>query len=404
MINLRNQGIDRKKIFLLIIGILAAVFVGIWVMESSILVPSLSEENNQIPQMMYRMNPQHTGVYDNISGGIRPNGMIKWSFFEPGIVSFYEPVVQDNVVYIRGDDKIFALDPSTGQKIWETQLAFGSLAIAGDQIYTTAYQISDDQVSLYALFAENGSIKWHVILGKGEGSDITIADGKIFVGTGIYGESGNKGVWELDAASGNLIGQFKTDFDVASAPAVADNTVYVGSGGWCYAFGENNGSLLWKYQTDYGSIDTPVVHDGHVYVVGSSVFSLDAATGQMQWKFTPPETELGMVLTPAATDDLLYVGSKGNILYALNTRDGSVKWLYNATSGLSSPSVADGVVYVNSWDGQLYALDGKSGFLDWNLTIGNNLFGSSVIANGTVYVIGEPNGSVRPQYGLYAIK
>ena len=47
--------IHRKKIQIFIVtGIVVAACIGIWVTQSIILAPGLTEENNQISQMMIR--------------------------------------------------------------------------------------------------------------------------------------------------------------------------------------------------------------------------------------------------------------------------------------------------------------------------------------------------------------
>lgn len=61
--------IHRKKVqILIILGVLIAACLAIWIIQSYILAPRLTEENNQISQMMLRTNPQYTGVSDSVSG------------------------------------------------------------------------------------------------------------------------------------------------------------------------------------------------------------------------------------------------------------------------------------------------------------------------------------------------
>ena len=44
-------------------------------------------------------------------------------------------------------------------------------------------------------------------------------------------------------------------------------------------------------------------------------------------------------------------------LYALDTATGRMQWQFRADSGVSSPVIADGVVYVGTEGGVLYALE-----------------------------------------------
>jgi outer membrane protein assembly factor BamB len=59
---------------------------------------------------------------------------------------------------------------------------------------------------------------------------------------------------------------------------------------------------------------------------------------------------------------VVYVGSNGDDLYALNAKTGALLWSYTASNQVfSSPAVANGAVYVGSNDGYVYAFGLKKG-------------------------------------------
>lgn len=62
--------------------------------------------------VMFRGNPQHTGVYD--SGGVLHFSKIKWKFHTGGSVTS-SPAVANGVVYVgSADHNLYALDSATG--------------------------------------------------------------------------------------------------------------------------------------------------------------------------------------------------------------------------------------------------------------------------------------------------
>ena len=104
-----------------------------------------------------------------------------------------------------------------------------------------------------------------------------------------------------------------------------------------------------------GVFSSPAVVDGVVYVgQGRDVYALDAASGQLRWRY---ETGSGVYSSPAVVDGVVYVGSYDDYLYALDAASGQLRWRYETGNRVySSPAVVDGVVYVGSRDNYLYAV------------------------------------------------
>ena len=73
-----------------------------------------------------------------------------------------------------------------------------------------------------------------------------------------------------------------------------------------------------------------------------------------------------MLTSPALSADgkTLYVGSADSIIYAINTIDGTEKWLYHTLTGYivdSSPAILGKWIYIGSSDSAVYAIEDK----DW---------------------------------------
>ena len=64
-----------------------------------------------------------------------------------------------------------------------------------------------------------------------------------------------------------------------------------------------------------------------------------------------------MVSTPVIFDRLVYFGTRGKYLYAVDAKTGLEEWKYRTHGGvLSSPTVSEGVVYFGCFGRKLYAL------------------------------------------------
>lgn len=96
--------------------------------------------------------------------------------------------------------------------------------------------------------------------------------------------------------------------------------------------------------------------------------------------------KLGSIIAaqPIVVGDTLYEGSWDGSFYAINTRDGAIKWKVNLgqttskactpeSAGVTSaPAVSDKAIYVGGGDGYLYALDPKTGDTIWKFKTGDN--------------------------------
>jgi outer membrane protein assembly factor BamB len=112
--------------------------------------------------VMFRGNPQHTGVYD--TKGVGENPKIKWKF-KTGRLNRSTPAVAEGAVYVGSHDgNLYALDAETGKLRWKFPTGgemTSSPAVAGGTVYFTG---GDEY--FYALDAKDGRKKW--VLQAGE--------------------------------------------------------------------------------------------------------------------------------------------------------------------------------------------------------------------------------------------
>lgn len=148
--------------------------------------------------------------------------------------------------------------------------------------------------------------------------------------------------------------------------------------------------FAWELKTDTnrGMEATPIVVDGMMYTSGVAgrVYALDASTGRLLWQFEPPlklKNARGSCCDivnrgVAVWKGTVYVGSFEGILYALNAKDGSVRWQADtfidhkrAYSITGAPQIAGKVVVIGNGGGEfdsrgyVSAYDLDTGHLAW---------------------------------------
>ncbi len=227
--------------------------------------------------------------------------------------------------------------------------------------------------------------------------------------------------------SPTMLWSFKTEEEVRSSPALAHNTIYIGSYDYnLYALDAGTGAFKWKFATEGGICCTPACvgelvivgsEDHQVYainaqnaqevwtyrtwnhvrssprvvqdmvVVGSDdgfVHALDLRTGRQLWKF---KTWREVRSSAAHYQGILYIGSDDEHVYAIEAANGREKWNFTTQYGvISAPVVGDGMVYVGSMDGTLYAIDLALGWTTWKHRTSNFIIASPTLSEGRVYI------------------
>jgi outer membrane protein assembly factor BamB len=271
---------------------------------------------------MFHHDLQRKG-YDSVENVLSASNVagmdLLWKFTTGNMVS--SPAVVNGVVYVGSDDfNVYALNASTGSKLWQ--------------------------------FATGGAVE----------SSPAVANGIVYVG------SDDNYVHALNASTGAKLWQFATPGPVISSPAVANGVVYVGSydnngggpEGHVYALNASTGAKLWQFTTHDWVTSSPAVANGVVYVASwdKNIYALNAGNGFKLWQFS---TGALAQSSPAVANGVVYVGSGDNNVYALNASTGAELWQFTTGGSiltgfhLSSPAVAEGVVYVGSYDGNVYA-------------------------------------------------
>jgi len=321
---------------------------------------------------MFRGNAQHTGVYQ--AAGVPKFTRVKWKFHTAGYV-ISSPAVAGGTAYVASTDhNLYAVDAATGALKWKfptKSRVTSSPAVANGLVYVESYD-----GNMYAVDAASGKEKWH----------FATAGERRYAGKHLHGAPPD--------------GETMPDpFDIyLSSPAIVGGVAYFGSGdGNVYALDAASGQLKWKFATGDVVHASPAVADGVVFVGSwdSYFYALDAATGQPKWKFKTGEdpdihNQVGIQSSAAVADGMVYFGCRDSNFYALDARTGEKKWAVNNKGSwvVGSPAVADGKVYFSTSDsGMFYGVDAKSGTILFSVNSKKwPMFSSPAIAGKTAYI------------------
>ena len=180
---------------------------------------------------------------------------------------------------------------------------------------------------------------------------------------------------------GGRVRWWSDTWGLTTAPVVADETVYVGSGirnESLFAFDRTSGERRWRAPIDDDIERAIAVGDGTVYASAGGVYAIDAESGEREWT-DHTDTTRGLALD----GDTVYATSGGGgPVVALAADDGEERWRRDVHS-LTAPTVVDGRVFVVGND-NLVALDAESGDTEWEEPI-DRAGGAPTVADGMVF-------------------
>ncbi len=325
---------------------------------------------------MFRHDQQHTGYSESRAP---TSSQILWvEQFDDWIRT--SPSVHDDMVFIGSDDnKMYALNASTGERIWNYS-AGGDVTSSPAVLYGRLYVGSDDR-KLYCLNETTGALLWLFQTAASISSSPCVADNIVLFG------SNDMKLYCLDAETGAHLWNFTSGEKINSSPAVADGKVFFGSiDTRFYALNLSTGAEIWS-RTTIGSITvSPSVQYGRVFSSSyNTVYCYNESNGDPIWNYTAGG---GIHSSPAVNDGKVYVGCNDRKMYCLNAYTGVSIWNFTTLDVIySSPALAEGKVYFGSNDRFIYCLNANSGQLIWSYSTGGYVRTSSpAVVSGVVYI------------------
>lgn len=280
----------------------------------------------------------------------------------PDPFDFYlsSPTVWDGKVYFgSGDGNVYALEAATGKMIWKFKT--GDVVHASPAIVDGTLFIGSWDRYFYALDANSGKEKWRFKTGEdpdmhnqvGIQSSAVVADGLVYFGCR------DSNLYALDAKTGEKKWAFNNKGSwVIGTPIAKDGKLYftTSDSGMFYGVDAKTGHQLFSLKFLWPMFSSPAIAGNTLYIGTheGKFLAIDLAAQKLGWTF---QTD-GSLLNGAK-----YTKPDGtpnyNAAYADDFYDNmiiGVDHMMSVGAVLSSPAVVDDVVYFGSADGTIYAL------------------------------------------------
>lgn len=280
---------------------------------------------------------------DSTLYALYPNGTLKWSYENPGLIWSSPAIAEDGTIYVADwAFKLHAMNPD-GHRIWVFN--------AGDPISTSPNIAEDGTIYVGTmdgdLFAVNpdGTEQWRLdLVGSLISSPAIGQDGTIYIGT-----TSNR--FYAVEPNGNLKWQFSASQFKGNPSIGNDGTIYAPCfNGYLYAF-YPNGTVKWQASTGEGiaGAGVAIAQDGTIYI-GTEMLRAYYPNGTLKWSTSLQDGVYGTVPAVSA-DGTIYI-MDGFSLMAVDS-DGNIKWQKQIANyeSFSSPCIGeDGTIYVGtSW-------------------------------------------------------
>lgn len=279
------------------------------------------------------------------------------------------PVLTDGRVVVAGDHSIVAFRADDGAEQWRSDFEARSIRVStvidGTVLASTeVLRQNNRDADVRAYRVDDGaqrwrrpSPKWRADLAAGGGTVFSLS-AEFQVGTVLTAR-------DLDDGSEQWSVEFNDD-GLPRGPVVRGGTVYVAPDDrGVFALDAGTGDQRWHYEGDTPNTVHVAASDDTAYLLDDGVLrARGATTGNEQWSVTVSED--GFRAAPAVGREAIYLGTGGSPadFLVLSRSDGSERWRYRLPevaitdvidSGLRArPTVVDGAVYANTVDG-LYA-------------------------------------------------
>ncbi len=151
-------------------------------------------------------------------------------------------------------------------------------------------------------------------------------------------------------------------------------------------------TLDWKEQTSSGIRSSPLVANNIVYITSSdnSLYAFNATTGMPLWHVsTGVYGGQGSFIfsSPTIVGNVVYIGSNDHQVYAFNATTGAKIWASATGNSIySSPAIVGNALYIGSTDRNVYAFNISSGAQLWKTPTGGAIYSSPAVVNNVVYV------------------
>lgn len=284
--------------------------------------------------------------------------------------------------------------------------------------------ISSDSY-LYAIYANDGKIKWKNYYKYGISLPPTYYNGKLI----IYA---NNMLQVLDATTGKEVWTIELKRAAISSPVIYNNILYVGIEDYSsmdkefdefplcklYSIDINNGKILWEKNFGYGLLSSNIASDSknlyfsitsynfisYRFIAINKAISFNIKTKKILWE-TDLKLELPEPIEPTVGDKLIYFTTNDSILIAINKSNGKLIWRFEKTYPYtedSTPSIFNNKIYVGLGEKKFYIFNSETGEILKTINLERWIYYPSCITNNSIIFVAV-NSDYNPKSKIYSI-
>jgi outer membrane protein assembly factor BamB len=210
------------------------------------------------------------------------------------------PALDGNRVYFgAGEDGIFGIeltDDGTPRPLWHVRgdhIDAAPVVAGGTVCVGSGIGDAGQSPALLAINAANGDVRWRVPAPLSAIAGPSVDGARIFfaLGNGKLNQNAERpagAIWCLDRKTGDRLWQVSLPASIYASPVCSDDRVVCARGdGVVQCLRQGNGGEIWQTSVGRRIVAGPIFSGGAVFVVDESglLVRLDAATGQIRWKF-----------------------------------------------------------------------------------------------------------------------
>jgi len=329
-----------------------------------------------------------------------PGVGVRWKVMTGYTIASTPAVWEDRLVVGDAGGTVYCLSLKNGKEHW--RFTTGASVYSTPDIADGKAVFGSTDKNIYCLDLKSGKALWKVA------TDAAVVGGAAIAGGVVYIGGSDRTFRAIQLATGKVQWEFKgVNGFVETKPLVDHDKVIFGA--WdtfLYALHTADGSPAWKWSNGNRGIlyspaaCWPVAAGGKVFIAAPDRYltALDAATGAAIWRtnqFAVRETvgtskDGSRVYARCTTDNVIAVSTSGT--------QPEVLWNSNCGYGYdidpSMPVEKDGTVFFGTKNGMVYALEGRNGAVRWKYRIGVTVVNTPVPVSAKQVLVTDLDGRI----------
>ncbi|HEY4337845.1 MAG TPA: PQQ-binding-like beta-propeller repeat protein [Puia sp.] len=324
----------------------------------------------------------------------------RWAYQAKSDIGTGTVLYKGRVLGTDTDGWIFALDRSSGKKVWAYR--------TGGKVYSTP-AVSEGFVvaastDKYIYCLRDGKLVWKFETLKPDVAAPVISSGVVYIGSSdghfrALSLTTGKLLWDFDQVRGFVVDK----------PLVYGSNVYFGCWGYdFYALDKATGRLVWKWNNGMTSrmhspaACWPVAAGGRIFIVAPDqvMTAFDASSGAVLWRSRAPKLRVRESMGLSADSSMVYVKTMDGAVIGVSTTASALQidWRSPVDLGYELAPTAllenDGIVLVPTHSGTVWALARKDGQLLWKYKASNCMVNGVLPIGGGEYVVSTMDGKL----------